>query len=182
MPRSERSGVAAIGEDASARSERESVKRYLPVVRDRVDGTNVIADPGNVRTLRTELDRRRTQDTIHMCRRIVRPGGSGLVVRRNGDVVEHRSTGPVGANPDVDAALSDWIDGLLVKACEDRTQSAIQAWDSLEEIIERLLGPRFDAHKFHDFILEQGLLPPDLLRKAVLEQFVPTLKPVMASR
>ena len=48
--------------------------------------------------------------------------------------------------------------------------------------VERLLGPRFDAHKFHDFILAQGLLPPDLLRKAVLDQFVPTLKPVMASR
>jgi hypothetical protein len=48
--------------------------------------------------------------------------------------------------------------------------------------VEKLLGPRFDAHKYHDFILAQGLLPPDLLRKAVLEQFVPTLKPVMASR
>lgn len=48
--------------------------------------------------------------------------------------------------------------------------------------VERLLGPRFDQRKFHDFILAQGLLPPDLLRKAVLDQFVPTLKPVVASR
>jgi uncharacterized protein (DUF885 family) len=48
--------------------------------------------------------------------------------------------------------------------------------------VERLLGPRFDQHKFHDFILAQGLLPPDLLRKAVLDQFVPTLKPVVAAR
>ena len=48
--------------------------------------------------------------------------------------------------------------------------------------VERVLGPRFDQRKFHDFILAQGLLPPDLLRKAVLEQFVPMLKPVMASR
>jgi len=48
--------------------------------------------------------------------------------------------------------------------------------------VERLLGPRFDQHKFHDFILAQGLLPPDLLRKAVMDQFVPTLKPVVASR
>jgi uncharacterized protein (DUF885 family) len=46
--------------------------------------------------------------------------------------------------------------------------------------VERLLGPRFDQHKFHDFILAQGLLPPDLLRKAVMDQFVPTLKPVVA--
>ena len=31
------------------------------------------------------------------------------------------------------------------------------------------LGPKFDVLKFHDFILSQGLLPPALLRKAVLE-------------
>jgi uncharacterized protein (DUF885 family) len=35
------------------------------------------------------------------------------------------------------------------------------------------LGKKFDALKFHDFILVQGLLAPDLLRKAVLENFVP---------
>jgi TonB family protein len=52
---------------------------------------------------------------------------------------------------------------------------------ALRNEVEKLLGPRFDQHKYHDFILAQGLLPPDLLRKAVLEQFVPTLKPVMAS-
>jgi uncharacterized protein (DUF885 family) len=46
--------------------------------------------------------------------------------------------------------------------------------------VERLLGARFDQHKFHDFILAQGLLPPDLLRKAVMDQFVPTVKPVVA--
>jgi hypothetical protein len=50
----------------------------------------------------------------------------------------------------------------------------------LRNEVEHLLGPRFDAHKFHDFILAQGLLPPDLLRKAVMDQFVPTLKPVVA--
>jgi hypothetical protein len=27
--------------------------------------------------------------------------------------------------------------------------------------------------KFHDFILAQGLLPPDLMRKAVMQEFVP---------
>jgi hypothetical protein len=52
----------------------------------------------------------------------------------------------------------------------------------LRNEVEHILGPRFDQQKYHDFILAQGLLPPDLLRKAVLEQFVPTLKPVMASR
>ncbi len=38
---------------------------------------------------------------------------------------------------------------------------------------ERALGPRFDRRSFHDFVLSQGLLPPRLLRQAVLEEFVP---------
>ncbi len=41
---------------------------------------------------------------------------------------------------------------------------------------EAALGSRFNAQKFHDFILLQGLLPPDLMRKAVLEEFVPAQK------
>jgi hypothetical protein len=39
---------------------------------------------------------------------------------------------------------------------------------------EKALGPKFDAQRFHDFILSQGLLPPNLLRKAVMEDFVKT--------
>ena len=39
---------------------------------------------------------------------------------------------------------------------------------------ERALGPTFDRQKYHDFILAQGLLPPALLKKAVLEEFVPS--------
>ena len=38
---------------------------------------------------------------------------------------------------------------------------------------ESALGARFNQRKFHDFILAQGLLPPDLMRKAVMEEFVP---------
>jgi hypothetical protein len=37
---------------------------------------------------------------------------------------------------------------------------------------EKALGPKFNVQRFHDFILSQGLLPPDLLRKAVLEGFI----------
>jgi hypothetical protein len=37
---------------------------------------------------------------------------------------------------------------------------------------ERALGAKFNAQRFHDFILSQGLLPPNLLRKAVMEDFV----------
>ena len=38
---------------------------------------------------------------------------------------------------------------------------------------ELALGDRFDRKAFNDFLLDQGLLPPDLLAKAVREQFVP---------
>jgi uncharacterized protein (DUF885 family) len=37
------------------------------------------------------------------------------------------------------------------------------------------LGAKFDARKFHDFILAQGLLPPDLMHKAVMDELVPAL-------
>lgn len=40
----------------------------------------------------------------------------------------------------------------------------------LREAAEKQLGSRFDALKFHDLILAQGLLPPDLMRKAVLAE------------
>lgn len=42
----------------------------------------------------------------------------------------------------------------------------------LRKEVEKAMGPRFDALRFHDFILEQGLLPPAVLRKAVLAEFV----------
>jgi uncharacterized protein (DUF885 family) len=44
---------------------------------------------------------------------------------------------------------------------------------SLRKEVQAALGAKFDPKKFHDFILSQGLLPPDLMRKAVLEEFVP---------
>lgn len=41
---------------------------------------------------------------------------------------------------------------------------------------ELALGDRFDRKAFNDFLLDQGLLPPKLLAKAVREQFVPQQK------
>ncbi|MCM2312560.1 MAG: DUF885 domain-containing protein, partial [Steroidobacteraceae bacterium] len=38
--------------------------------------------------------------------------------------------------------------------------------------VELTLGSRFDAHAYHDFVLDQGLLPPELLEQAVMERFV----------
>jgi hypothetical protein len=43
----------------------------------------------------------------------------------------------------------------------------------IRQATEKALGPKFNVKKFHDFILAQGLLPPDLLRKAVNEDFIP---------
>jgi len=39
---------------------------------------------------------------------------------------------------------------------------------------ELALRDDFDQQSFHDFILAQGMLPPDLMNKAVMEDFVPT--------
>ena len=38
---------------------------------------------------------------------------------------------------------------------------------------ELALGKRFQRQAFHDFVLAQGLIPPELLEKAVMEEFVP---------
>ena len=43
---------------------------------------------------------------------------------------------------------------------------------ALRKDVESALGPKFNQKKFHDFILTQGLLPPDLMRKSVMEGFV----------
>jgi len=37
--------------------------------------------------------------------------------------------------------------------------------------VEKTLGPRFDQKAFHDAILAQGLLPPDLMRDAIMKHF-----------
>ena len=37
--------------------------------------------------------------------------------------------------------------------------------------VEKMLGSSFNQLEFHDFILSQGLLPPSLMRQAVLERF-----------
>jgi len=44
---------------------------------------------------------------------------------------------------------------------------------ALRKDTEAALGPKFNQKKFHDFILAQGLLPPDLMRDAVINEFVP---------
>src|SRR6476620_1897055 len=45
--------------------------------------------------------------------------------------------------PEVDQRISDWVERLLVKEPEGRTQNAQDAWDDFEEILISLLGPRW---------------------------------------
>jgi uncharacterized protein (DUF885 family) len=45
--------------------------------------------------------------------------------------------------------------------------------EDLRKETEAALGPKFNQKHFHDFILAQGLLPPDLMREAVVEKFIP---------
>jgi hypothetical protein len=47
---------------------------------------------------------------------------------------------------------------------------------SLRKETEAALGAKFNQLRFHDFLLAQGLLPPDLMRKAVMENFIPEEK------
>jgi uncharacterized protein (DUF885 family) len=46
----------------------------------------------------------------------------------------------------------------------------------LRKATEAALDSKFNQKAFHDFILAQGLLPPDLMRKAVMDDFVPAQK------
>ena len=43
---------------------------------------------------------------------------------------------------------------------------------ALRNDAQKALGAKFNVQRFHDFILSEGLLPPNLLRKAVMEDFV----------
>ncbi|RDC64224.1 hypothetical protein AHMF7616_02836 [Adhaeribacter pallidiroseus] len=44
---------------------------------------------------------------------------------------------------------------------------------ALRQVTEQALGTQFNALRFHDFILSQGLLSPMLIREAVMKLFIP---------
>jgi len=50
---------------------------------------------------------------------------------------------PRELNPELDPAISDWIERLLVKDPKKRTQAAADALEELEEIIFGIAGPRW---------------------------------------
>ncbi len=45
--------------------------------------------------------------------------------------------------PDLDRELAAWVERLLAKKPADRPKEATEAWDELEEIVIRILGPRW---------------------------------------
>jgi uncharacterized protein (DUF885 family) len=47
---------------------------------------------------------------------------------------------------------------------------------ALRKDTEKALGTKFNQLRFHDFVLSQGILPPALIKQAVMEDFVPTEK------
>lgn len=47
---------------------------------------------------------------------------------------------------------------------------------ALRKDTEQALGSKFNAFNFHNFILSQGLLPPSLIREAVMKEFIPSQK------
>jgi predicted Ser/Thr protein kinase len=61
-------------------------------------------------------------------------------------------------NPEVDPAISGWIERLVVKEPAGRMQSAAEAWDELEEIAIALVGPRWRRSAR---VLEPSRRPPD---------------------
>jgi serine/threonine protein kinase len=85
---------------------------------------------------------------------------------------------PIEMCPSLDPGLSRWIDALLAKDPSERTRRATDAWDALEEIIVRLLGPlwRRDARVLED---PSAVLKADPLTPAPFEsqQAMQTPKP-----
>ena len=75
--------------------------------------------------------------------------------------VNERIPSAVEVRPDVDPRLSEWIDKLLVKDPQQRTRHAVDAWESLEDIIVGLLGPlwRRDARLLDDQIAVSNAVP-----------------------
>jgi uncharacterized protein (DUF885 family) len=53
---------------------------------------------------------------------------------------------------------------------------------ALKTLAEIELGDRFRLKAFNDFIIAQGILPPKLMREAVLRDFIPAQKAAMAAK
>jgi uncharacterized protein (DUF885 family) len=54
--------------------------------------------------------------------------------------------------------------------------------EALKTLAEIELGDRFDLQAFNDFIIAQGILPPKLMKQAVLQDFIPAQKAKLAAK
>jgi uncharacterized protein (DUF885 family) len=54
--------------------------------------------------------------------------------------------------------------------------------EALRVKTELALGAKFGPQSYHDFIIAQGLLPPDLLEKAVMDGYVKSQQQALGSR
>lgn len=52
--------------------------------------------------------------------------------------------------------------------------------EALKTLAEIALGDRFDLQAFNDFVIAQGILPPELMKQAVMEDFIPAQKAKLA--
>jgi uncharacterized protein (DUF885 family) len=73
-----------------------------------------------------------------------------------------------------DAMTEQEVERYMFRAPGQAT-SYYYGYSRLRELrprVERAMNGRFEPREFHDFILDQGLLPPELLEEAVVERFV----------
>lgn len=54
--------------------------------------------------------------------------------------------------------------------------------EALKTLAEIALGDKFDLQAFNDFIIAQGILPPNLMKQAVIEDFIPAQKAKLAGK
>ncbi|HEX8786979.1 MAG TPA: DUF885 family protein, partial [Telluria sp.] len=52
--------------------------------------------------------------------------------------------------------------------------------EALKTLAEIELGDRFNLQAFNDFVIAQGILPPNLMKQAVLQDFIPAQKAKLA--
>lgn len=77
-----------------------------------------------------------------------------------------------------DAMATQEVDRYTFRSPAQAT-SYFYGYTKLEELrrdVEKALGAKFNQKDFHDFILAQGLLPPKLLRQALMTDFVAARK------
>ena len=64
--------------------------------------------------------------------------------------------------------------GGVITTKKESLENSASKLAALRAQAEIKLQDAFDQQAFHDFILDQGLLPPEILKQAVMDEFVPS--------